>query len=293
MSDEGVQHANTEAARIEAGTGADSASNETTQRALAILLGKDNEGISDDLQSEENDEGVGKGANGVDSKGSKKPIKTIADAAERLGLKIEDLYKLEVSIADGQDSEKFSVGALKDAMKDRSDFKFQQLRWGEDKAEQEGELLRSRNEIVELLAMMPKEAIKPEVISKIREKHDATLKLERERTLNVIKEWRDEKVRGADIDAMREHLTRAGFPANYLGQISDHRTMRYIRENMLREQRIQQALAMVKPKQPKGQAPSQRGNSMRSASQPTAQQRGNTGESQRIQAVKNLLLNKG
>jgi hypothetical protein len=279
-----VEHANTDAARIEAGTGADSASNETTQRALEILLGKEpaaDEDVQDNASIEDRK-----------AEGTKKPIKTIADAAERLGMKIEDLYKLEVSIADGQEAEKFSVGALKDAMKDRTDFKFQQLRWGEDKAEQEGELLRSRNELVELMAMMPKETIKPEVIAKIREKHDATLKLERERTLNVIKEWKDEKTRGADIDAMREHLTRAGFPANYLNQVSDHRTMRYIRENMLREQRIQQALAMVKPKQPKGQAPSPRGSSMRSASQPTAQ-RGKTGESQQIQAVKNLLLNKG
>jgi len=274
MSEAQVDNANTDAAKIEAGTGNSSESNDTTQRALEILLGK--EPTSKEQSTE-------KGAQATN-----KPIKTILDAASKLGLKPEDFYKLEVAIAEGENAEKFTVGALKDAMKDRADFKFQQLQWGEDKATSEGELLRSRNELVELMSMLPKESIKPEVVNKIREKHDATLKLERERTLNVIKEWSNETQRTADLDAMREHLTKAGFPANYLNQVSDHRTMRYIRENMLRERRISEALAMVKPKQLNGQAPSPRGSSLRSASKPTAQ-RGTTGESQRIEAVKNLL----
>jgi len=286
-----IQHANTEASRIEAGTGAGSADNATTQRALEILLGKNSADTSDDVQGEGNDESAGNDDAGNDPKGNKKPIKTIADAAERLGIKIEDLYKLEVSIADGQDAEKFSVGALKDAMKERTDFKFQQLAWENDKTEQEGSLLRSRNELVELLSLLPKEAIQPQVITSIREKHDAALKLERERTALVIPDWKDETKKAADVDAMRAHLVRSGFPPNYLNSVSDHRTMKYIRDNMIREKRIAEALALVKPKTAKGQSPSPRGNSMRSASQPTAQQRGNTGESQRIDAVKKLLLN--
>lgn len=263
-------------------------SNETMRKALDILSGKEPKG-EDDADNSGADGGAAddgdKGSRGA-SKG--KP-KTIIEAAERLGIKPEDFYKLEVSIEEDGEAQPFTLSALKDAHKERQNFQLEQLEWGENKATQEGELLRSRNEIVELLSMLPKEAIKPEVINKIRQKHDASIKLENERTLNVIPEWKNEQRRTDEMGAMREHLTKAGFPTNYLNNVSDHRTMRYIRENMLREQRITKALSMIKLKTPKGQAPTPRGNSMRGAPKPTTAQRGNAAEGQKISAITNLL----
>jgi hypothetical protein len=264
---------------MESGTNIDPASNDLTKQALDILMGKSADASGDGDEEPKKPDG------------KKGTPKTFTEAAERLGIKPEEFYKLTVAMG-GDEEESFTVGALKDAMKERTDFKLEQLRFGEHKAEQEGELMRSRNELSELLSLLPKEAIKPEVINKIREKHETALKLERERTMNVIPEWKDEGKRTADIAGMREHLSKAGFPANYLNNVSDHKTMRYIRENMLREQRIAQALALVKPKQQKGQAPSPRGSSMKSPNAPANQQgrRGGTAaEGQKISQIKDLL----
>jgi hypothetical protein len=268
---------------MEAGSN-DPNNNEQMRKALDILTGRDT-----DL--DEQPEGEERAEDGKPKdKGPKAKPKTIAEAAERLGLKLEELYGLEVSVADGNDAEKFTVGALKDAMKERTDHKLEQIRWGEEKANQEGELMRSRNELTELMQLLPPGSLKPEVLAKVREKHDATLKLERERIFQVIPEWKDEAKRGADLDAMREHLERSGFPKGYLNNVSDHKTFRYIRENMLREQRITQALALVKPKAPKSkQAPSTSGSTTKGPRMPTGVQRGNSAEGQKVSAVKDIL----
>lgn len=275
-------HADTTTSRMEAGSN-DPNNNEQMRKALEILSGRDT-----DL--DEMPEGEERAEDGKPKdKGQKAKPKTIAEAAERLGLKLEELYGLEVAIADGTDAEKFTVGALKDAMKERTDHKLEQIRWGEERAQQEGELLRSRNELTELMALLPANALKPEVIAKVREKHDATLKLERERIFQVIPEWKDEAKRNIDLDAMREHLERSGFPKGYLNNVSDHKTFRYIRENMLREQRITQALSLVKPKPKTKQAPSTSGSTTKGPKQPTSMQRGNSAEGHKIGAIKDVL----
>jgi len=189
------------------------------------------------------------------AKKAKGEIKTLHDAAERLGVKVEDLYALQVGLPG--DETKYTLGELKDAFAGRDDFTVQQLEWEEQRAKQEGDLLRSRNELTELLSLLPETALKPEVLSKIREKHGATLARERQLTLEVIPAWQDESVREADLAGIQDHLSRAGFPSGYLRNVSDHRTMRYIRENYLREKRINDALARVKKKEPtKAQKPS-------------------------------------
>jgi hypothetical protein len=135
--------------------------------------------------------------------------------------------------------------------------------------------------------------LKPEVLNKIREKHAATTQRERERTLAVIPEWSDESRREADLSGMVEHLTRAGFPESYLSQVSDHRTMAYIRTNMLREQRINQALDMVKPKVKAAHTPSHKGDTARAATnRPSAPQTGRQVTNQ-VSQISQLLNSRG
>lgn len=220
----------------------------------------------------------------------KKELKTIADAAERLGIPIEKLYELEFGV--GNDQQKYSLGKLKDHFTARNDFEIERLRWGETKAQQEADNVRARNEVLELVSLLPKDAIKPEVMTKLRERHTAHITRENARTLEVIPDWKDEKVREADMAGMREHLTSAGFPAKYLDNIIDHLSMRYIRANYLREKRINEALALVKPKQP--ETPAQRPSGNRGNARAERRQsviRG-SGESQQVKAVSELLNSK-
>lgn len=267
--------------RMEAGQN-DPNNNDQMRKALDILTGRD-------VDTNEQPEGEDRADEGKPKDKTKKPLKTISDAAERLGISVDDFYKLELSIADGQDAEKLSVGAVKDEMKNRADFAMDKIRWAEERTEQEGELMRSRNELTELLALIPKTSLTPEIMTKIREKHVATQKIERERIFQVIPEWKVDTKREADLSSMRDHLDK-WFPKNYLNNVSDHRTFKYIRDNMLREQRIAQALALVKPKQPKSkQAPSTSGSTTKGPSKPTTQQRGTNAEGQKVAQVKEIL----
>lgn len=174
--------------------------------------------------------------------------KTLKALAETLKLEDKDLYAIEVPMA--KDGETRTLGELKDLAAKQDQFTLRELEFEEERQRKEGELIRSQNELRELMASLPEGAVKPEVLEKVRAKHEATLKLERERTLEAIPEWKDEEKRTEDIKGMVEHLKSYGFPESYLKTVFNHRTMKYIRDNWLREQRIRKALEQVKSATP-------------------------------------------
>jgi hypothetical protein len=171
-----------------------------------------------------------------------KPIEGLKDLAERLELKPEDLYKVKVPMANG---ESLTLGEIKDLAAGSGDLTEREMRFEEDRSRREGELLRAQSELQTLIAALPKGAIKPEVLEAVQARHTATLKRERELTLDVIPEWRDEAKRTEEITGMIEHLKGYGFPENYLGTLTDHRSLRYVRDNWRREQRVRKALEQV------------------------------------------------
>jgi hypothetical protein len=114
----------------------------------------------------------------------------------------------------------------------------------------EADFTRGQQELQALMTALPKTELKPETLEEIRKRHEATLKVERTKTLEVIPEWRDEAIRKQDITGMVEHLTGYGLPATYLQTVSDHRVMKYVRDNYLRKQRLEKALALVQEQKP-------------------------------------------
>ena len=110
--------------------------------------------------------------------------------------------------------------------------------------------MQAQEELRELMAALPEKAIKPEVLQKVRDKHEAQMQLERGRTLEVIPEWQDQETRTADMEGMADHLKQYGYPVNHLERVADHRQIKYIRDNWHREQRIRKALAAVKAGKP-------------------------------------------
>ena len=195
------------------------------------------------------DEDTGAGAPGGDAGGSHNATPTkFNDLAGKLGLELNDLYKLEVSQA--ADGTPVTVEHLKDHFAKQDDLALREIDFEERRTQQESQLLQAQEELRELMAALPEKAIKPEVLQKVRQKHDVQLQLERKRTLDVIPEWQDEDTRTADIEGMAEHLKQYGFPGDHLGRVADHRQVRYIRDNWRREQRIRKALAQVKAGKP-------------------------------------------
>lgn len=218
-------------------------------------------GINDLAEMLEEDQGAG--APEGDARGSDEDRPTkFNDLAGKLGLELDALYKLEVSQA--EDGTPVTVEHLKDHYAKQGDLTLRELEFEERRTKQESELMQAQEDLRELMASLPEKAIKPEVLQKVREKHDAQMNLERKRTLEVIPEWNDEDVRTRDIEGMAEHLKQYGYPANQLERIADHRQIKYIRDNWQREQRIRKALEKVKAgkpnptskQKPAGKAPS-------------------------------------
>ena len=187
-------------------------------------------------------------SNGDASGSEEAPPSKFNDLAGRLGMDLDALYKLEISQA--EDGSPVTIEALKDHYAKQGDLSLREIEFEERRTQQESSLLQAQEELRELMASLPERAIQPEVLQKIRDKAAATRALENQRTLEVISEWNDEAVRAKDIQGMVEHLQQYGYPVNHLEHVSDHRQMRYIRDNWQREQRIRTALAKVRAGKP-------------------------------------------
>lgn len=170
------------------------------------------------------------------------------DLAGKLNVELDDLYKLAIS--ESEDGSPVTIEDLKDSYAKRDEFALRELEFEETSVARETELLQAQEEVRELLAALPEKAVKPEVLQKVRDKHVAKMTMEKQRTLDVIPTWQDEKQRTADIEGMAEHLKQYGFPVNYLERVADHRQVKYIRDNWQREQRMRQALSKIRAGKP-------------------------------------------
>ena len=187
------------------------------------------------------------GESGEESGSDDAPTK-FNDLAGKLGIELDDLYKLEVSQA--EDGTPITVENLKDFHAKQEDVALREIEFEERKTEQEAALMRAQEEIQELLAALPEKAIAPQILEKIRAKGEARRLLENKKTLEVIPEWNDENTRTGDIEKMSNHLREYGYPVNFLESIQDHRMMKYIRDNMRRQERIKAALDKVRSGKP-------------------------------------------
>ncbi len=202
-----------------------------------------------EMLQETEPEDIAPGGDTGDASGSTDAAPTkFNDLAGKLGIKLDDLYKLEVTQA--EDGTPVTIENLKDNHSKQADFSMREIEFEERRTQQESELMQAQEELRELMAALPEKAIQPEVLQKVRAKHDAQATLERQRTLEVIPEWQDEKTRTADIEGMAEHMSQYGYPINHLERVADHRQIKYIRDNWQRELRIRKALAAVKAGKP-------------------------------------------
>ena len=180
--------------------------------------------------------------NGIDADPSVPPDSMEA-LSKRLGFKPEQIYNVKIPLADG--AEPLTIGQLKDRVGELVDLETRETQFEQRRLKSEGELLRSQAEIRELLGMIPKEHIKPEMVNKIRARHEENMKRERVATLEHIPEWHDEKKRVEDLQGMIAFTGEWGFDEGFLATVSDHRAIKFIRDMYIRDKRIKKALANV------------------------------------------------
>lgn len=167
--------------------------------------------------------------------------------AEKFAAEDKDLYEIAIPFANGESR---TIGELKDIANKQDDFTVREMKFEESRETREADLMRAQDELRQLMSSLPPESIKPEMIEKVRVKHEATLQVERAATREAIPEWDDEETQKADVQGMMEHLKGYGIPETYLMSIYDHRILKYMRDNWLRQQRVEKALAQVTKGQP-------------------------------------------
>ncbi len=184
---------------------------------------------------------------GGNQKGDK--LTKFNDLAGATDLELDALYQLEISTSD--DGEPVTIETLKDNYAEREQFELERLQFEEGKAEAESELMKAQGELQEILQALPQGAVKPAVLEKIRARAEQQTEVERKKTLEVIKTWKDPKVREADIAGMTKYLQGYGYPVGYLQNVVDHRQLKFIRDSWQRAERMRKALEAVGKGKPK------------------------------------------
>ncbi len=172
------------------------------------------------------------------------PPKNLDELAEKLGVKVSDLYAIEFPVT--QTGESRTFGELKDLQANESDFAGRELQFEERRVEFRNDQAKARQELELVLQSLPEGAIKPDILAKARKEREVMLNREAARVIDVIPEWKSDETKRADFSGIGDHLAQYGFDKSHIEQIADHRMLRYMRDNFVRMELVKNALSKVK-----------------------------------------------
>jgi len=214
---------------------------------------------------------------------------TLAEFAESAGLKIEDVYKLNVPMRDG--AEPVTLGALKDAATKAGDLDIRSTEIDERQSKLENDMIRSRGELSAIVALLPE--IPPELVAQARDAHIEHLQTERQALLAVKPEWaNDETYERAQVDIL-EAVADYGFSRTDLDLVIDHRLTKLLHDFAGMKKRIAAANAKAKEIRDHGKRGGKRVNEQQRAAtgRAAAAEKAKTGNmGEKVAAVSQLLL---
>lgn len=210
----------------------------------------------------------------------------LAGIAERLGISMEDVYKLEVGMPD--DGSTLTLTELKDLATERKRDVAERLEWETTQASQRNQIAAATAELQTLLGMLPAEMRTPDMIRQAQAKLEYTRGLEQQKLLQRVPEWRDPAQFEADFEAIRPHVAEWGFSDADLAGVYDSRLLAYIRHNALREKRLGELLEQTRKQRERRGSPRTSGGKPDSTIAP--QRRGSNRDA-KVEAITNLLRN--
>lgn len=230
-------------------------------RTLEEIFAED---VRESEQTENSKEKPDRTAEGENQK-APKSFKDLNALAEHLKIKAEDLYKVVIPFAEGKS---MTLGEIKDLAKKETDFDAREMLFEERRVSEEAKLIRAKAEVEEILSAIPTKALNKQVVENIRQRNDAHVVAQRRETLNLIPDWKDEKTRVTEMEEMVTHLKGYGFSGAEFKMLVDARTIKYIRDNWLREKRVKAILERVQKVNTKTVAPSKTTVERKSAKTP-------------------------
>ena len=218
-------------------------------------------------------------------------VESLADLAEQLGVKPEEIYKLKIPMR--EDGTVLTLGELKDQAGKALDLDDVSAEINERRTTFENDMIRSKQELADIVSLLPE--VPPSLIEKARAAHFDTVERERNALLDILPEWKDDQKYAAARGEMLEAVADYGFTAADLDLVIDHRLSKLIWDFTGYKKRIDAANAKAKEireSAPKGgkrvSAAKQRTKSREAAAERAKS--GTTGD--QVREVGNILLGK-
>lgn len=205
---------------------------------LRDFNGADDDGTADGDESHADGDG--------DEPAPRKPKKpkTFAELAKAANVEVESLYSIEIPSSRAGEKP-FTLGQLKDLMKERDDFALASLKLDEDRRAHDRDKVNAQQELEEMLEGIPAEHLKPDSVKKVRDKLEAKRARGRAEILEAIPEWQEPTVRESELKAITEHLKGYGIPHTFVLANLNPQVTRFIRDSWRRAEMVRKALDAI------------------------------------------------
>ena len=174
--------------------------------------------------------------------GSDNKPTTLAELAESAGITLDELYQLNVTLADG--GGEMPLSKLKDNVTEGVRVEEMRETLTNDRSEFENEMIRARQELQEVVGLLPD--LPPEFLAKAKQQHINHLDEERTAMLQIKPEWADPAKFQAAQDFMLTAVSDYGFNRADLNMISDHRLTKLLHDFAGLKERVGKANARLK-----------------------------------------------
>jgi hypothetical protein len=182
--------------------------------------------------------------------------KNLDELGEALGVKVSDLYNLEVPIGGDAENVK-TLGELKDIVKAGTELDLERIEFEESKTKRDTEYRKQAQDIADIVASLPRHMVTDELKEKIFRQRSQIQEREDALVRATIPEWSDGELRAKDWSRMTDYLSEFGFPATFLDNVYDHKVINLVRDAALRKSRLDQALENVRQVKNSGHGKSQ------------------------------------
>ena len=169
-------------------------------------------------------------------------IGSIQELAERAGISVEELYKLNVPLADGRGV--MPLGALKDNVIEGQRVEQMRETFDSQRTEFENEMIRARQELNEIVNLLPE--LPPGLIAQAKQKHIAQQDKERAALLEVKPDWADPATFQRAQDDIFEVVSEYGYSRADMNLVLDHRLTKMIHDFSVLKKRVAKANARMK-----------------------------------------------
>jgi hypothetical protein len=153
---------------------------------------------------------------------------TVKTLAEKAGVALEDIVFVEDD-GDGEGPRETSYADVKRKLAGARQLESDQLAFDQQAQAQQNELLRERQELSQLVSLIPRDAIPADAAEQLQAMFTATATREAEQTLKVIPSWRDPTTMQADREDMAAYAREWGYSSAEIDAIVDHRMLNFLR----------------------------------------------------------------